>query len=324
LYFHAPCFDGIVSSVLTTDFLETTQGWRFQKFCAVGYDLRSCWMSTGLPEQSAVVDFLYHPRATFWADHHATTFITTQSRIDYQNKRGRRWLYYDERSASCASLLWQYLFISEGYRNPKYQELVEWADKIDAARYASVEEAILGQDPALRIRASLAGSKDQGYYVRLIKALRVASLDEVAEQPEVKQDSVKIQAKIEAGLQRFQNAARIDDHGIVVFDVKSDDKDVIISRYAPYLLFPHARYSVGITRSSDGVKITGMRNPWREFASLPLGEIFKRFGGGGHQRVAALMLPRNRVSEAREVLEKLISEVHNNDAMSDVVATISK
>lgn len=141
LYFHAPCFDGIVSSVLAIDFLEVAHEWTFRAFHPVGYDLKTRWASYNLPEASVVVDFLYHPHALFWADHHPTTFVTSQFRDDYKKRGSRRWAYFDPQAPSCASLLWERLFSLEHYRNPRYTEMVHWADKIDSARYASVEEA---------------------------------------------------------------------------------------------------------------------------------------------------------------------------------------
>ena len=71
------------------------------------------------------------------------------------------------------------------------------------------------------------------------------------------------------GLDRFKTAARIDGDSIVVFDV--DTEGSFVSRYAPFYFFREARYSAGIMRWPGGAKITAMRNPWREFESLPIG-----------------------------------------------------
>lgn len=122
-------------------------------------------------------------------------------------------------------------------------------------------------------------------------------------------------------MERLRNSATLDDHGFV-FDI--DENDVIVNRYAPCLVFPDARYSVGVTRSSGQVKITAMRNPWREFDSLPLGEIFKKFGGGGHQRVGALILPQDRAQDAKQVLNQLLQELHKKDAAAEAVTIMHK
>ena len=66
LYFHSACFDGLVSAVLAWVFLET-KDWQFQGFIPVNYDVRTMWLSDPLKTPAAVVDFLYHPDADFWA-----------------------------------------------------------------------------------------------------------------------------------------------------------------------------------------------------------------------------------------------------------------
>jgi len=65
LFFHAPCFDGIISAVLAWDILETSQGWNIKHFVPVTYTADDSWLQLPLPKRSAVVDFSYHPRATF-------------------------------------------------------------------------------------------------------------------------------------------------------------------------------------------------------------------------------------------------------------------
>jgi nanoRNase/pAp phosphatase (c-di-AMP/oligoRNAs hydrolase) len=59
-----------------------------------------------------------------------------------------------------------------------------------------------------------------------------------------------------------------------------------------------------------------MRNPWREFPSVPLGDIFSRFGGGGHQRVGALILPTERIADARAILDQILFELRTEEGKS--------
>jgi len=310
LYFHSPCFDGIASCVLAWDFLETARGWRVEEIHSVNYDARPTWLATPLESPAAVIDFLYHPQAEFWADHHLTSFLTEDGKQDFERRRNPC-LAYDSQSESCAMLLWNHLAGAFDYRNPGYESLVQWADKIDSARYASVDEAIFGRQAALRINLSLAGKDGAAYSGDLVRLLRLETLEHVAELPEVKARSQHAEAVIRAGLERFGENSRLEPDGIVVFDV--DSSDVVISRYAPYHRFPQARYSAGIVRSDEGAAITAMRNPWREFPSVPLGEIFEEFGGGGHERVAAVVLPSERAGHASVILDQIIGEIRKKE-----------
>ncbi len=149
------------------------------------------------------------------------------------------------------------------------------------------------------------------YCARLVRELRSATLAQVAKLPEVRRRSEQVRSMIEAGLNQFHKGARLEDDEIVVFDVESTD--VIVSRYAPYYFFPQARYSLGIVRSEAGARITAMRNPWREFPSTPLGRIFEKFGGGGHERVGALLLPGNGATKAKVILRQLFREIRKQN-----------
>lgn len=317
LYLHFPCFDGVISAVLTLEFLEC-QGWKFRRFCPVTYELRANWLSTKLKKPCAVVDFLYHPDAQFWADHHSTTFLAEDLRREFSNQR-RAWMFYDSRIGSCALLLWKNISNYVHTERARYQEMVDWAEKIDSARYASVREAILGDAPALRINFSLMRRADTDYCAFLIRALRKKTLALVAELPEVGNRFEEARSLIEAGLNRFRESARMVDGDIVVFDIEAKGND-IISRYAPFYFFPEARYSIGIVRRASGAKITAMRNPWREFHSVPLGVIFGRYGGGGHQRVGAVILEKEHSLEAQDILAKLISEIRRQELTIPITA----
>jgi len=313
LYFHSPCFDGIVSCVIASDFLEVHAGWEFERFLPVDYEMRTGWLSCNLHTPCAVVDYLYHPQAAFWADHHPTTFLTADARKSFEKRQAEKWMFYNDGFGSCAMLLWECLAERFNFRTSQYEPMVQWAEKIDAARYSSVDEAILGNAPALQIRASLSGNKQDTFLEKLVQELRTKSLEEVACLPEVSERAAQAQSRIRAGLDIFGKVAKLEDGETVVFDVDSGDSAV--SRYAPYYFFPQARYSVGIVRSAEGARITAMRNPWREFPSAPLGKIFERFGGGGHQRVGALLLAGDRAAEAGRILQSLLDAIRDADSV---------
>src|SRR6266849_1400583 len=170
IYFHSPCFDGIASAVLTCDFLEAGRGWSQLTLQPVNYELREAWLDCSLAQPGVVVDFLYHPTAEFWADHHQTTFLTERARQHFEAHRGPD-LVYDDRADSCAMLLWEHLAKGFNHRNLSYGDLVYWAEKIDAARYESVKEAMESTAPALRINLSLSVGRAEGYCEELVRAL---------------------------------------------------------------------------------------------------------------------------------------------------------
>jgi hypothetical protein len=312
LYFHAPCFDGLVSGAIVWDYLKATREWKRVRPRGVNYGARSYWGRLRPKASFAVVDFLFHPQAAFWADHHATTFITPESRQIYERHRSDTFIY-DPSEPSCSQLIWDHLNRSHGYQNPRFAQMVEWATKIDAARYSSVDEVFDSTSPALIINRALGQFDDPRACEPILRHLTHKELDELASMPVIKKHANRALRLAADGFKRFERGAHLVDD-IVVFDV--DGRNTVINRYSPYRVFPTARYSAGIIRKNDGIRITAMRNPWKEFESAPLGRIFEQVGGGGHQRVATVVLKSDRAAEAPRVLEAVLSSIRQHDRQS--------
>src|SRR5579872_5805520 len=202
LYFHYPCFDGLISAVLAAEVLEHHDGWHISDFQPVDYNLRDKWLSTDLKGRAAIVDFLYHPQAEFWADHHQTSILTPEAREDFESRKQQFPLIFDPRANSCAALLYRNFrrFLSG---KPHLKDMVKWAEKIDAAKYSSVKEAILGEAPALKIARTLSGEDESGpEYARfLLRKLRDHDLAYVADLEEVKSREDRIRCSILKGLE---------------------------------------------------------------------------------------------------------------------------
>jgi hypothetical protein len=309
LYFHYPCFDGLVSGVLAWEFLEKHKNWNIREFCPVDYKMRDTWLASDLKMPCAIVDFLYHPRAEFWADHHQTSILNKKAETDFQRRRDKACLLFDDRARSCASLLFRHLgaFLSD---KPHFKEMISWAAKIDSATYSTVEEAILGDAPALQINRTLSLKDESGseYALFLLRELQTHNLSYVASLDEVKRREEQARRSILNGLKRVKARLRIEPGDVAVFDA-SQNEDQMISRYAPYYFAPKARYSITVVRSSDDIRITAMRNPWRKFRSIPLGRSFAKFGGGGHQRVGAVRLPVDQRKCVHDVVKSLLSQM---------------
>jgi hypothetical protein len=311
VYLHFPCFDGVVSAVLASEYLRRKEGWETREIIPVDYSRQSEWADSALAEPAVVVDFLYHPKAIFWADHHSTSFTSDALKADYLKKKSPE-LLYDPKASSCADVLWRKVY--RRLREPRFREMVRWAHRIDGARYASVEEAVWGDAPALRINQSLMSDNSAEYCRFLVEALRGQTLAEVAASSMVHERYAKARKAIERGQKLFKSKSRVEGNGVVVFQLPKESSKTLVSRYAPYVAYPQARYSVGILPAGDGAKITAMRNPWRNFRSLPLGQIFRTYGGGGHQRVASVLVRDSR--EAEMVLNDIVGRIREGDRRS--------
>jgi len=309
LCFHAPCFDGLCSAVIAERYLVSRRGWQTPVLVAVDYSARGSWLATPMPAQSAVVDFLFHPEAAFWADHHPTTNL----KVDWSALPAfSEWILptrlFDPNALSCAGFLQRELR-KLGAAESRFEELAVWADRTDAALYASVEEAIFPNAPALRISASLATASPEAC-VDLARLLSQRTLHETATDSGVIERLARLRARTEKGLQRVRESIETRE-GIARFVASAED--VEINRYSPYLFAPEARYSVGLVLSRRGAKITAMRNPWLDFPSVPLGKLSEALGGGGHQRVGAILLEGADEKRARAVMAQLIGAIEREE-----------
>ena len=313
VYLHYPCFDGLASAIVATDFLETTKGWLVKRYRPVNYARPRNWLAKRLPAYSAVVDFKYHPDAAFWADHHSTAFSSVDLRQHFEQRRDGMAIY-DRGSSSCAMLLWR-AFHAGLSAASKYEELVWWADKIDSARYDSIEEALYGTHPAIDISLSLIDGNSRAYCDFLLRSMRSMPLQAVANTPAVRRRVVSVRRRMADGLSALSRDIRLVEGNIAVVDTRQR-RGSIVSRYSPYRYYPQARYSVALIRSGRTAKITAMRNPWSDFESVQLGEIMKQYGGGGHQRVASVNLRQSRRSDPGQVLERIVADIQTADLPS--------
>jgi hypothetical protein len=99
--------------------------------------------------------------------------------------------------------------------------------------------------------------------------------------------------------------------GVIFFDVSDLDLEGY-NKFIPYLLFPHCRYSVGISASPTRAKISIGSNPWNPGAAEKnLASLAERFGGGGHPRVAAISLNPSDISRAREIAREIAAQLRS-------------
>jgi hypothetical protein len=308
LYFHRACYDGAVSALLAWEYLDLERPGGSTALHSVGYDLKKDWLSRPL-SGATVVDFLFHPDAGLWIDHHSTTFLSPDVEAEFRRTSRPNWIY-DPNAASCAGLLSRWL-ADRGHRASAFASAVEWADRIDGANYPSPAEAVFPSAPAPLLAQSFSIRRDDAYSVLVVKLLRHHDGDvaRVIEETKIRTAVDAVARRFRSGLERLKLSFHESDRGIFVFDVTEDD-DAIVSRYAPYMLDPQALYSVGTIRLPGELKITTMRNPWLDFPSVDLGRLCSEFGGGGHHRVGSILLRGPNAEHAPQIVRALVDRIH--------------
>ncbi|MCA8980277.1 MAG: hypothetical protein H6831_12970 [Planctomycetes bacterium] len=302
-------FDGMVSgavlAAILIDLFNDRVDWK-----SVNYDQRRDWANFGSGTRFAIVDFHFHPQAAYWFDHHPTTFLTPELRAAYQPSARWNW---DETSPSCPPLILRHAREHWGYRAPeRFQEMARWSDVIDAARYESVEQAIFGDTPALRIARALTVAPTPDWTDELVGAMTTGTLEDVANRQDVEKAHQRASRNRDKALEQFPPTVLKKEHDVVLYDASSSK--IRRERFAPFYHHPDVVYSVGVIPTRSGYHITCGENPWNPpTRGLHVGELMEKYGGGGHKAVgganpSSLEDARKIAAEIRDALVASLQE----------------
>jgi hypothetical protein len=297
-------FDGMVSAAVLAVVLRQTKSEEDVRWSSVNYDQRSDWKNFSADERFAIVDFHFHPRADYWFDHHPTTFLTPELRAEYSPSERWNW---DETSPSCPPLILRHAREHWGFgANERFDEMARWSDVIDAARYDSVEQAVFGDQPALRIARALTVAPSPEWIDGLVTAMTTGTLSEVADRPEVEKAFQRASRNRDRALQQFPPTIQSNESGVLLFDASSNQ--IRRERFAAFYHHPDIHYSVGVIPTRAGFHVSCGENPWLSSpASVHIGEIMERYGGGGHRAVGGANPPS--LEAAREVAAEIALEL---------------
>ena len=301
-------FDGMVSAAVLSVILKETRGedptWR-----SVNYDQRASWRDFEAGKRFAVVDFHFHPRAQYWFDHHPTTFLTPELRAQYAPSD--RWCF-DETSPSCPPLILRHAQERWGYEPPpRFVEMARWSDVVDGARYKDVEQAVFGEEPALRIARAITVAPTSAWIDDLVGAMAKGDLESVAKSPELEKAHQRASRNRDRALEQFPPTVTWKKGGVLLYDASSDK--IRRERFAAFYHHPDIHYSVGVIPTRAGFHVTAGANPWNPPKDGPdIGAIMERYGGGGHKAVgganpADLAAARNVASEVAEELRAALA-----------------
>lgn len=311
LCYHNRCFDGAAAAAVFQRFYQERirsdarfRYWGLTHRASPPFD-------EGLfdGDENVIVDFKYSSssRLTWWFDHHQSAFLSPQDAEHFRrDTSGRK--FYDASYKSCTKFLAHVAREKFGFDPRHLNELIEWADIIDGAQYPSAEVAVKMEAPALQIALVLEAGADDNFSARLIPQLVRRSLAEIAQEPEIEAEFQRLLRRHQESVATIRKKAEYAD-GVIYFDL-SDYNLEGYSKFVPYYLFPDAAYSVGVSRSSDRVKIAVGSNPWAiAIKEKNLASICERYGGGGHARVAAISFELRQIERARKAAREIVEEL---------------
>lgn len=313
---HANCFDGCASAALFGRYFRERVGDGEFDYFPVQHQ-RGDPFPPGVfdaAEVNACVDFRFSPspRLHWWFDHHASAFQPAETRAAFEaDPSGQK--FWDPEAPSCTGFIARTLGERFGWRADDLDELVRWADIIDAARFPSAAMAVRLEDPALRIMTVLESSQDPALPRRMIEAMASRPLAAIAEEPWVKEPLVPILEQHRRAIETVRALARLD-RGVVLVDLSESGLEGA-NKFIAYDLFPEARYTVVVSRDPKRSKVSVGSNPWaRETRTHDISKLCERYGGGGHPVVGAVSLEPDRLAEARRIADEIAATLKDGGA----------
>ncbi len=253
-----------------------------------------------------LVNLPYDSRCGIWFDHHLLTDSNEKPPAEF---RGRYRI-----APSAARLVYEY-YVEKYPNDPdlaRLDRLVDETDRLDAALLTpdDVENPrdyiLLGY--TIDSRTGL-GSFDE-YFRKLADWLKVMSIREVLQQPEVRERTERIRSEA-ASFKQLLSRNSFQLHNVVVTDLREIERLPAGNRFLVYSLFPDANVSLRVhwgPRHDTVIAAVG-HSIFNRTCNTSVGELMSRYGGGGHRGAGTCVLPLDKAADA---IDEILFELQAN------------
>jgi nanoRNase/pAp phosphatase (c-di-AMP/oligoRNAs hydrolase) len=247
----------------------------------------------------------YVPGCKLWFDHHSS-----------ETERLGKDAYFEgvsRKAPSCARVV--YDFYGGDEKLGRFAEMIRYVDKVDSADL-SIEEItnprgwiLLGfiMDPRTglgRFRNFTISNYD------LMKELAAAcsrkTIEEILEMPDVKERE-KVYFEQEAMFRSMVGKATRVEGNVIVADLRGVDPIYAGNRFLIYSMYPEQNISLWIVdgRNKQNCAITVGYSILKSGATVDVGAMLLKYGGGGHDQVGTCQVPYEK---ADKVIAEIIAQ----------------
>ena len=242
-------------------------------------------------ENDIVANVPYIPGCGMWFDHHSSE----EERLgkDFEFKGESR------KAPSCARVIYDYYGGDE--KLGQFAEMLKYADKMDSADLTREEIMnptgwiLLGfiVDPRTglgRIHSFTISNLE--LMKQLAKATFSKSIDEILEMPDVKERVDVYFEQQQYFIEMLEKYARADGKAVYV-DMRDIETIYAGNRFLLYTIFPDQNISVWVVDGKNKVKsvITVGYSIINKTATVDVGSLMLKYGGGGHKSVGTCQIP---------------------------------
>ncbi len=256
-------------------------------------------------ENDVLANVPYVPGCGLWFDHHSSE----QERTILEGKY---------KGCSCpapsaARVIYDY------YHDPclsKFDEMLEYVDRVDSAQLS--EEEILNPTGWVLLGFICDPRTGLGYHKsftisnlqlmkKLMDSLRTQSIDEIMADSDI-QERVKLYFENDAKCKEFLRANTTIDGPIAITDARGCSALPPGNRFLIYSLFPETNISIRLIdgRGKQFVAISVGYSIINRTATIDVGSLMLKYGGGGHKAVGTCQVPYD---DADQVLANIVQEI---------------
>jgi hypothetical protein len=294
-------FDGLVCGALITKF-ERIDSYLF---------VEPKFMQDGLVEVRAgdiITNLPYHPNCTLWFDHHITNTTPDFPKPIMPGKGGFRlapsaarvvYEYYTEPADPNSAARLSFL------NSDRMTYLLKEADRIDAGKLT--REDVLNPQGYVLVSMTTDGRNagDEPYWRRVIELLRDASLEETMRDSEVAR-RCHLSRDGQEALRNILLERTTMKGNVIYCDLRGIKNVPDGNRFLIFTLFPKGNIQVKVDEDTQRENTTAISvgyNIFNPTSNVNVGELLKKYGGGGHRVVGSSRVPNDQAEQAiREIL----------------------
>ncbi|MBI2062770.1 MAG: hypothetical protein HYT61_00820 [Candidatus Yanofskybacteria bacterium] len=310
LYFHND-LDGMASGAVMLNFLRS-RGDNIISFNPIDYapEIYKGWVNYRFKKPFILLDFRYHSAASWWFDHHGTSFDSPSLSSWKKKYRNSVTHYRDPKCKSCCGMILFHLKKYFSFNAPSYiKELAKWADIIDSAGYKSARDALDYSKPAMQFSLFLSNDNNLKNRPSLLKKLAEKSLEEIVSEKSIKTKISQLISGQNKALQNSKKSSKLYKRAAFL-DATNADSDY--NHFMIYLAYPNIKYSVILEKTGNSYHLGVGKNPWvKSLGKVDVGNLMLRYCGGGHKNVGATQSSSKK--EIVKIAEKVIEYLDNHE-----------
>jgi hypothetical protein len=307
IVYHRQCLDGVSSAALLSYFLEKL-GVKNITFKGLTYPLdKIWWRQLKIKNKNlAILDFVYHPKANIWVDHHEDPFIFKDWKLNF---KPRFFVFYKKEAPSTTGLLFN--FLKENFRfnlDEDWINYIKIVDECDSARFKNLSKLFYTRNLGYRLYFLLEEFK----FLEKQLLRKLFRTDVYIINKEIEPFYKKFLIKLKEAFRYFRSNLKTEG-SIVIFD-NMPKKFSSFKQILPFLLHPDKKYLWVSWKEKNFYYFRFYYNSINfnlDKEKINLGLLVKNLveknpqgvSGGGHKGVGAGEL------KSKEALEKIKKEL---------------